>query len=122
MLTSSSFSHSPVGVSQLNTEEDLPNTLRNKLSQYDDEERAAYDNAFQDVIDSAKRLGITLPGSNGDENEEDEVDKGEDHANEGEAAESKDEEEEGWRGTALGGKWSSWTEDSCRAGVVQFPL
>lgn len=38
LLTSSSFSHSPVGVSQLNTEEDLPNTLRNKLSQYDDEE------------------------------------------------------------------------------------
>ena len=25
-------------MSQLNTEEDLPNTLRNKLSQYDDEE------------------------------------------------------------------------------------
>ena len=67
-----------------------PRRILKPYSQYDDEERAAYDNAFQDVIDSAKRLGITLPGSNGDENEEDEVDKGEDNTNEGQAAEDED--------------------------------
>lgn len=67
-----------------------PRRILKPYSQYDDEERAAYDNAFQDVIDSAKRLGITLPGSNDDENEKNEVDKGEDNVNEGEAAEDGD--------------------------------
>lgn len=55
-----------------------PRRILKPYNQYDDEERAAYDDAFQNVIDAAKRLGIVLPGSNGDEDEEDAMDEDED--------------------------------------------
>lgn len=71
-----------------------PRRILKPYSQYDDEERAAYDNAFQDVIDAAKRLGIVLPGGNGDENEEDAMDEGEDNENDGEEAEVEEAEDE----------------------------
>lgn len=69
-----------------------PRRILKPYKQYDDEERAAYDDAVQDVIDAAKRLGIVLPGSNGDDDEEDAVDEDED--NEAEDEEPEDEEAE----------------------------
>ena len=66
-------------------------------SQYDADQRAAYDQAFQDVIDSARRQGIALPGNHEDESEEYGVDEDEDKENEGEDAEGDeavDEENE----------------------------
>ncbi|GAB7333670.1 hypothetical protein MBLNU13_g05222t1 [Cladosporium sp. NU13] len=71
-----------------------PRRILKPYSQYDAEERAAYDQAFQDVIDSARRQGIALPGSNEDENEDEEHAMDEDLDNQVEGEEAEDEEDE----------------------------
>jgi hypothetical protein len=63
-----------------------PTRILKPYANYDAEERAAYDKAFQDVIDSAQRQGIVLPGSDKSQDEEEE----DDH----EVEDDEDEEDE----------------------------
>lgn len=75
-----------------------PDRILKRYSQYDAEERAAYDKAFQDVIDSARRQGITLPNGAGAQDEDEEIDEDEEVGNEevennGEESEEEESEE-----------------------------
>lgn len=71
-----------------------PDRILKRYSAYDAEERAAHDKAFQDVIDSAKRQGITLPGTVSDEDEEVETGENEEGEEDKEAAAGEDEDVE----------------------------
>ena len=71
-----------------------PTRILKPYSNYDAEERAAYDKAFQDVIDSAQRQNIVLPGSDESQDEEEEDDhEVEDDENEEDEEDEEDEEE-----------------------------
>ena len=78
-----------------------PMRILKPYREYDAEERAAYDKAFQDVIDSAKRQGIELPGRADvedveaeEKDEESEKDEGAEHEEEEEEEEEEAEEAE----------------------------
>lgn len=72
-----------------------PMRVLKPYAKYNAEERAAYDKAFQDVIDSAKRQGITITGSaEGEDGEEEKEDEDEDEDMDGEAEDEVDAEAE----------------------------
>ncbi|KAM0706102.1 hypothetical protein Q7P35_006651 [Cladosporium inversicolor] len=71
-----------------------PDRILKRYSEYDAEERAAYDKAFQDVIYSARRQGITLPDAVDKEDDEAEANEDEEGEKDKEAVAGEDEGEE----------------------------